>query len=266
MKIDAVRLIYFSPTRTTKTTLMAIAEGLGAERVEHLDLTTADAESREFEKVDNTLVIIGTPVYGGRVPLIALQRLQALQARGTPAGIVVVYGNRAYEDALLELKHLVAEAGFIPVAAAACIGEHSLASETTPLAIGRPDSQDLGKAKEFGRAIREKVEGIGTLAAAPPVEVPGNFPYKERGERRNVSPVTRKASCVSCGKCVALCPMGAITMEDSAVSDPNACIRCCACVKDCPEGARVLEDPASRELAEKLSMNCKARKEPEVFL
>ncbi len=49
MRIDEVRLIYFSPTRTTKSALMAIAEGLGAGRVEHLDLTPAGAESQEIE-------------------------------------------------------------------------------------------------------------------------------------------------------------------------------------------------------------------------
>ena len=267
MRIDEVRLIYFSPTRTTKSALMAIAEGLGAGRVEHLDLTPAGAESQEIEEIRDELVIIGTPVYSGRVSLSAVKRLQRLKAKGTAAVIVAVYGNRAYEDALLELKNIVAGAGFTPVAAAAFVGEHSFATETRPIANGRPDAQDLRKAKAFGEAVREKMERMGVPTEPRSLAVPGNFPYRERAKPSKVTPVTRKGVCTACGKCVEFCPTAAITIEDdSVVSDGNICILCCACVKDCPEGARVVEDPAARERTEKLSTNCKERKEPEVYL
>ena len=266
MNIESVKLVYFSPTRRTKSTLMAIAEGIGPERIEHCDLTPVEAASQEIEAGDDELIVIGTPVYGGRVPPIAAERLKRLKGMGAPAVIVVVYGNRAYEDALLELKHLVAGAGFVPVAAAAYVGEHSLASAATPIACGRPDAEDLASAKAFGKAIREKVENITRLADMPQLFVPGNVPHIERGETPPVSPVTRKESCVSCGTCVALCPTGAITIEDVSVSDPGLCIRCCACVKGCPQGARLIEAPLLKERAEKLSKSCSDRKEPEVYL
>ncbi len=266
MKIDEVRLIYFSPTRTTKSTLTAIAEGLGVDKVEHLDLTPPGADAGEFEEIRGELVIIGTPVHSGRVPLRAVKRLQRLRTKGGAAVIVVVYGNRAYEDALLELKNIVTESGFTPVAAAVFVGEHSFASETTPIANGRPDTQDLRKAKAFGKAVREKMERVGAHIEPRLLEVPGSFPYKERAKPSKVTPVTRKGVCTMCGKCVAFCPVAAITMEnDSVVSDGNICILCCACVKDCPEGARVVEDPAARERTEKLSANCRERKEPETY-
>ena len=178
-----------------------------------------------------------------------------------------MYGNRAYEDALLELKDIVAGAGFTPVAAAAFVGEHSFASGTTPIANGRPDAQDLGKAKAFGGAVREKMERIGTRAAPPSLEVPGNFPYKERAKPSRATPVTLRKLCTGCGECVAVCPTAAITMEDdSVVSDGNTCILCCACVKGCPERARIVENPGAKERAEKLSMNCRERKEPEMYV
>jgi ferredoxin len=267
MKIDAVKLIYFSPTRTTKTTLMAIAEGLGADSTEHIDLTSVEVESREIGKVRDELVVIGTPVYGGRVPLSAVKRLQRLKGGSGPAVIVVVYGNRAYEDALLELKTIVTEAGFTPVAAAAFVGEHSLASESTPIAGGRPDTQDLFKAKEFGMAVRENMERMRVLPVLYALKTPGNFPYKERSKPSGATPVTRAGVCVACGKCLALCPTGAITMEENgAVSDGTKCILCCACVKDCMEKARVVEDPGARDRAEKLRISCRERKEPEIYL
>ena len=56
-----------------------------------------------FNEWNNVLSIIGVPVYGGRVPVEAISRLQRLKANNTPAVIVVVYGNRDYNDAILEL-------------------------------------------------------------------------------------------------------------------------------------------------------------------
>jgi ferredoxin len=266
MEIETVKLVYFSPTRTTQRTLVAIAEGIGAERVEHCDLTLPHAASRDITGLDRELIIVGTPVYGGRVPLIAVRRLERLKGKGAPAVVVVVYGNRAYEDALQELKDLVTEAGCVPVAAGAYIGEHSLASATTPIACGRPDAQDLARAQAFGKAIREKVGSISGFADMPPLCVPGTTPYAERGEAPRVSPVTLKERCVSCGTCAALCPTGAIAIDDVAASDPGLCIRCCACVKGCPEGARVIEAPLLKERAERLSKSCRDRKGPEEYL
>jgi ferredoxin len=266
MKIDAVKLVYFSPTRTTRNTLAAIAEGIGADRVEHCDLTLPHAASPDIRGSAKELVIVGTPVYGGRVPLLAIQRLERLKGEGAPAVVVVVYGNRAYEDALLELTDLVADAGCVPVAGGAFVGEHSLSSSATPIACGRPDAEDLARAQEFGQAIREKMGSITKLADLPAFRVPGNTPYLERGEAPRVSPVTVKDRCISCGTCVPLCPTGAITIEDVAVSAAGLCIRCCACVKGCPQGARAIEAPLLKERAEKLSKGCRDRKEPEKYL
>ena len=44
-------------------------------------------------------------------------------ASQTPAVLVVVYGNRAYDDALLELSDIATGAGFVPLAAGAFVGE-----------------------------------------------------------------------------------------------------------------------------------------------
>ena len=83
-------------------------------------------------------------MYGGRLPADAVKRLSNLKGHNTPAVIVVVYGNREYEDALLELNDLAIEAGFKPVAAGAFIGEHSYSNKDSPIAHGRPDEKDIG--------------------------------------------------------------------------------------------------------------------------
>lgn len=265
-KINRVRLICFSPTGTTRKVVEGIAQGTGAAAVEHFDLTPPDAETGRFDEVRDGLAIIGSPVYTGRVPANAASRLRRIRGNGTPAVIVVVYGNRAYEDALLELRDLAVEAGFIPVAAGAFIGEHSFSSDDTPIAAGRPDAEDLKKAREFGKIVSEKIINGPLPDRNRRLSVPGNFPYRERGLLPAISPVTNESLCEKCQECAAACPTAAITIGDTVSTDPGVCIKCCACVKVCSTGARTMEDPRMKQVAGKLSVNCAVRKEPETYI
>lgn len=266
MNIDTAKLVYFSPTGTTKSILEGIAWGVQAETIEHLNLTPPDARTRAIAEMQGELALVGAPVYGGRLPPDAVQRLRRLRGNDTPAVVVVVYGNREYEDALLELSDLVKEAGFVPVAGGAFIGEHSFDSEEMPIATGRPDEQDLIEAAEFGRAVEEKMQGIGTLGKMPPLKVPGDFPYKEWSKWPGVAPSTQESVCIQCETCIAVCPTAAITMSATMKTNTDACIVCCACVKACPTGARVADHPRIKQSQEWLSTNCRQRKEPETFL
>ncbi len=265
VNIKSARLIYFSPTRTTWKVIEGIAQGVRIGTIERVDLTPPDAKTRELAEMRDELAIIGSPVYAGRLPNDMISRLRRLKGNGAPAVIVVVYGNRAYEDALLELRDVALEAGFKPFAAGAFIGEHSFSNNTTLIAVGRPDVEDLRMAKEFGKKIHEKMRTVRTLDDMPPIQVPGNFPYKERSGLSGIAPVTDEIVCAKCEECLSVCPTAAITMRDTVVTDPSVCIRCCACVKTCSTGARAMEDPRIRQVAEQLSKNCHERKEPEAF-
>ena len=266
VNFNAVRLVYFSPTKTTQKILEGIAQGTEVGTIEHLDLTPLDAKIRDLDEIQDELVILGVPVYGGRVPLEAVPRLQRLKANRTPAVIVVVYGNREFEDALLELKDLAQKSGYVPVAGGAFIGEHSFANDTTPIANGRPDTEDLIKAKEFGLKIRRKMEDLDSIDEVYQPQVPGNSPYKKRRKPAEISPSTQEDPCTLCGTCASICPVAAITVEETVETDKLACILCCACVKSCPTGARVVEEPMLKQMAEWLSTNCHTRKEPETFI
>jgi len=266
MRIKSVILIYFSPTHTTEKIVEGIAQGIQIDIVARLDLTPPEARTREFEEMHDELVIIGAPVYGGRIPHEAVHRLRRIKGNGTPAGVVAVYGNRAYEDAPLELRDLAAELGFRPVAGGAFIGEHSYDSETTPIAAGRPDAQDLEKAKGFGELIREKMREMRTLDEMPSLQVPGDFPYQEWDPPSNISPVTDETQCTLCGICARICPTAAITVRDTVMTDQNTCLLCSACVKKCSTGARAWENPWVERAVKWLSTNCRERKEPEIFL
>jgi ferredoxin len=266
MNIDRIKLIYFSPTKTTKTVIENIAQGIQIDTIAHLDLTSPGSRLREIVEIHDELVIIGAPVYSGRVPLEAIYRLGRLKAISTPAVIVVVYGNREYEDALLELRNLTGELGFTPVAGGAFIGEHSYSNDATPVAKGRPDSEDLKKARDFGKLIRNKIMRIHSINEMVPLQVPGNFPYRERKTRSNISPVTLETICTKCKQCSIVCPRAAITVEETIITNKNLCILCCACVKNCTAGARIVEDPELKQAAERLSKNFAKRKEPEIYL
>ena len=266
MQINSARLIFFSPTGTTRKVIESIVQGVHLDTVEHVDLTSPDPNELKIYEMHEELAIIGSPVYGGRLPVDMISRLQRFKGNDTPAVIVVVYGNRAYEDALLELRDLALGLGFHPIAAGAFIGEHSYSNDVTPIAVGRPDAEDLRKAREFGEKIHEKVEKIRALDEMPLLRVPGNFPYKEVQMLSNIAPVTQQTECTKCGECMAVCPTAAITVGETVVTDRTLCIRCCACVKTCSTGARVMADQRMRQMAEKLSINCRERKEPETYI
>ena len=90
---------------------------------------------------------IAVPVYAGRVAPIALQRIRRLKGENAPVVLVAVYGNRDYEDALVELRDETTCLGFTPLAAGAFIGEHSYSRPGMPVAEGRPDANDLKRRK-----------------------------------------------------------------------------------------------------------------------
>jgi ferredoxin len=262
-----VRLLYFSPTGTTKKVLEAIAEGLGKDKPKHINLTSAGARIGQKRKIRGGLTIIGVPVYTGRVALEAVRGIQRFKAKDAPAVVVVVYGNREYEDALLELRDIAIEIGFIPIAGAVFIGEHSLSTKDVPIALGRPDKEDLDKARLLGKMIRNILGSLESIHESLFVQVPGNFPYRDRGPSFNISPVSDESLCIQCGACVKVCPVEAINLSNNRIeTDKKLCIRCCACIKNCLTGSRRLEDPQLLQFAQKLSISFSNRKEPEFYL
>ena len=265
MNVHSTTLVFFSPTGTTQKVVREIAAGVGAETVQVLDCTKPAVRSDDAPTFGDELVILGAPVYSGRVQPHAAHYLKRLQANGTPAVLVAVYGNRDYDDALIELRDIAADGGFVPVAGGAFIGEHSFSSDASPIAPDRPDSDDLRLAHQFGVQIREKLEQVAALEELEALSVPGNVPYKAGGSPSGITPTTTKA-CNLCMECVEACPTAAISREDPTQTDPQKCIACYACIKICPTGARVMENERFIEIAARLHADNPDRKEPLTFL
>jgi ferredoxin len=265
MEVKQVKLIYFSPTGTTQKILESIAKGIAVDNVEHINLTLPEGAQQTIPPFSDELVIIGAPVYGGRLPVDAINRFKQTKASKTLAIPVVVYGNREFEDALLELTNLTIELGFNPVAGGAFIGEHSFATKDVPIANGRPDSLDVQKAVDFGAKIRQKIKALQSSDAQMDLKIPGRFPYEGGVRSMVVSPVTREDICTVCGTCVSVCPTAAISINGSVATKIELCIRCCSCIKNCPTGARAWEDSKMKNIANWLNENCSTRKEPQIF-
>ena len=258
--IRTTHLVYFSPTGTTKKISAYIAKGLGAKAVIHHDMTLPTADVETF--LTDGVVIIGIPVYAGRVPELCLQRLQSITSKGLPAVLVVLYGNREFEDALVELRDMSVVQGFNVIAAGAFIGEHSYSTPACPIAAGRPNTEDLNLAVEFGKQVAAKIE----RNAFDCPEIDGNVPYKERVHIGGVAPETDNEKCTLCGECATVCPSGVINVSDSVTTHADNCVMCCACVKICKVEARPFNHPRIEERRAMLQKNCSKQKAPKIFL
>lgn len=261
-----INLVTFSPTHTGRTIAEAVAAGFSGsgDVVRHIDLTLPGQAEEEVAVAG--LAVFAAPVYGGRVAETAAERfgqIRAAEAGRTPAILTVVYGNRDYEDALVELRDIAVRQGFVPLSAGAFVGEHSYSrpDEGKPIAQGRPDEADRIAAEGFGRDSRAKYEKNGTWG---PLTVKGCVPYKVKGPATPATPVTEPERCTGCGICVGVCPTGVVGLSADGMAESAAegCIKCCACLKFCPAGARRFDTPYT----ERLFLNFSARREPELFL
>jgi ferredoxin len=244
MDIVKVYAVYFSPTGATEKIVTAAAKGTGLPGAK-INLTTwLSRENRRKTFTQNELAVIGLPVYDGRLPGKIDNFFTFLQGNATPAIAIVVYGNRDYDDALIELKNRLEERGFKVIAGAAFIGEHTFSRH---IAGGRPDAEDLATAKEFGRRAREGLDKAynGTLA------VRGNYPYVKNtfdpirlsGEYSGWAQVGTAQDCTFCGLCAENCPWNAITIDDNVITNYAKCMRCFRCIKMCPSHAKKVIDP-----------------------
>ena len=265
MDIKSLKLVCFSPTGTTKAIIQAVARGINLSNAELIDITSPEARTRPLHISENELLIVAVPVYMGRIPALINEWLTSIKAHNTPAVCITVYGNRAYDNALLELKDILIQCGCKLIAGAAFIAEHSFSSPEFPSSVGRPDENDLNQIELFGHKIAEKLLSQSSVDQTSDINVPGVYPYGGVTDLWKVDFIEVSDSCLHCGICAEGCPAGAVSSENSSLIDIQKCTLCCACIKRCPSHAKSIK-PGPMKEAQKRCALFLDRKEPEFFL
>jgi ferredoxin len=275
VKIREVWAVYFSATGTTKKIVervmgAAAADIGGSPRSYDFSLPVARSQFPLF--FEDTLVVFGMPVYAGRVPNVLLKQLDSIQGGGALAAAVVLFGNRGFDDALIELRDLLRNHGFAVCAAGAFVGEHAF---STVLGKGRPDEADMAKADFFAKAIVQRIRAAQSSADLASFAVEGTpYPYRPYYQPRDregnpvdirkVKPLTNE-KCNDCKVCARVCTMGSINMNN-VHEIPGVCIKCCACVKRCPRGAKYFTGEQFLYHRHELEKRYTRRAEPALFL
>lgn len=250
-----VHQFIFSPTGGTRRVSEILCHGMGVEgEVTDLCVKAADIQLPDIH--EDELAVIAMPVFAGRVPALAVVRLRMVKPNGAKCVVVAVFGNRAYDDALLEMEDVASEMGFRVIAAVAAVAEHSIIRE---YGKGRPNAYDEQKLKQFGADIIHKAERDDCTIP----QVPGNHPYKKGGK---VPQPKGRRGCNRCGICAKQCPVDAIPFSDPKKVDTAKCISCMKCVSVCPKEARSIGMIMKLLAKQGLKKVCATRKENELYI
>ena len=246
--------IFFSPSGTTKK-VAEIMSGNFSQEKENCDLLHFQSE-KELSNDDIAVVVM--PVFAGRLPKTACERLSKIKGNDAKAIAVVNYGNAHVSDALLELVDVLSDNDFNVVAAASTVSHHSIFDG---VAVGRPDDEDISKINDFAVKCIDKIESNESLKA----DIPGNRPYTDNKQL----PITiscDESVCAFCYDCVNVCPENAIPDDDPVATNLDICSRCTACISICPEDARSFTGDAFEAKKVDFEKANSKRKEPEFYL
>lgn len=260
MKMNELKLVYFSPTGATRKTVMETARSIDLKSVS-FDFSVYREKKPTLKFARNDLALFAFPVYYGRVPALFMEYLQNISGNGTPAALIATYGCREYDDALLELKTEVESRGFKVIGAAAFPSEHSIVPS---IGARRPNKNDLKTIAEFGVELNRKIRKAETFDQTE-LQVPGNSPYKKYGKNM-LYPKAEANMCTLCGTCAKVCPAGAIPLKDPKKTDTKKCIGCMKCIRVCRQNARSVNSLKMKMAESKLKKVCRSDKKAEIFL
>jgi Pyruvate/2-oxoacid:ferredoxin oxidoreductase delta subunit len=267
---NSVGIMCFSPTNTTRKICNAVALGMGSEDPIMLDMTLPDARANiignsnaAMKEIDH--LIVGAPVYAGKLPLQTIDYLRAFNGNGKECTAIVVYGNRDYGIALYNMVEILLQNGCTVVSAGAFIGQHSY-SDIVPVAVGRPDESDIDQARKFGIQILSASRNLSLK------DIPAQLDKASQSDKYHaLRPFYNEKHCVQCGKCAKICPLGLLLPDTGSYLSRAArrqCIGCMACVRSCKQKARIAKtNPIVKMVMNSILRRAsKERKEPLIII
>lgn len=249
--------IIFSPTGGTEKVVNQFVQAFDQE-IRTIDLADSATAFGQIKFTKDDICVIAVPSFGGRVPEIAATRLEKMKANSAKAILIAVYGNRAYDDTLLELKTILSNCGFYCIAAVAAVAEHSIMHQ---FAQERPDAKDLEEIFQYAKKIQQLIE---KNDISKDLILPGNTPYREY-KGVPIKPASSK-NCTNCGLCAEKCPVRAIPMNNPSKTDAKKCISCMRCISVCPVHARKVNKLLIAIAAHKMKKSCSEHKQNELFI
>lgn len=255
MKILKVYQAYFSPTGNTEKVVKGIGKAFSDYAMADIALTAKEVREQDHKFGESDLLILGAPVYGGRLPAAVTKALEKFSGVNTPAIVVASYGNNVVGDAVLELKKCLNDKGFTVVGAGYFSAQHTYLKE---LGRHRPDADDMKEIEAFGQEAREALRTM-VHYDVQPLDIPGVYPYSKPPMGALPFTVETTQACFYCNLCVAGCPMQAISEMNPKEINHDICIRCGACIQICPAGAKYFHGEAYEGLQKKLSANVDRR-------
>jgi ferredoxin len=249
-----IGILYFSPTNATKRICHAIALGMGEKDPQALNMTLPDvrasiAADPNMATANIDHLIIGAPVYFGKLPVPFIECLWFICGNGKECSAIVLYGNRDYGIALYQMVEILSNNDFGVISAGAFIGQHSY-SDVIPVAIGRPDKSDIEKASNFG------LTSLSTSKYLSLKDIPMQTDIISKSNvYMPLKPLFISKLCVQCGICAEHCPVGVLSSETGMYLSREAkkqCLGCMACVFNCVNKARVAKPNVILKLAMKI--------------
>lgn len=251
MKINS---IFFSPTGSTKEVADLIASEFSCLNDE-VDISRQDFDA--YICKEDEIYIIAAPTYSSRIGRIVSEKLARVESKGARAICLVTYGNRGFDDSLLELGDICLDRGFNVIAGLAASTEHNIFRDLTE---DRPDKEDREELRGFSRKIIGKIEsGDKSLPS-----LPGSRPYMDMVVSSLRPEVNDR--CIKCFVCARSCPLEAIPMDDPTLTDDDACIACMRCIKICPSGARGLNPLVGKLAGKTMGHKLKTRKDNYLYI
>lgn len=257
MSFDKITQVYFSPNGNTEKVIKAASNRICSNIAEYNLLKAPLTE--DIKVSDDSILIVAMPAYAGRIPELCVSMLHHLKGSKQPAIAIVVYGNRDYEDALIELKEILEAEDFCVIGAGAFIAQHSIFPQ---IAAGRPDANDLKLIDEFADHCSQLLTAF-SADCYQKIKVKGNTPYIASGK----VPMKPKgdSKCSGLCRCVELCPTHSISAENPKKTNKDTCISCAACIHVCPRHARAFHGITYKIATKEFLKSCAEYKKPETF-